>query len=117
MSFALQINIERDTATPLLQRLAFIALGEGVGGYDDSLGNAYPPFAFNSGMWTFDVGYDEAVDLGVLEEGAAVPDMAEVEDFGAGISAGVAKLAGWLTDAVLTALGVGYSVLDGVLSQ
>ena len=30
MSFALQINIERDTATPLLQRLAFIALGEKV---------------------------------------------------------------------------------------
>ena len=28
MSLALQINIERDTATPLLQRLAFIALGE-----------------------------------------------------------------------------------------
>ena len=93
------------------------ALGEGAGGYDDTLGNAYPPFAFNSGMWTFDVGYDEAVELGVLEEGAAVPDMAEAEDFGAGISAGVAKLAGWLTDAVLTALGVGYSVRDGVLSQ
>ena len=30
MSFALQINIERDTATPLLQRLAFIALGKNV---------------------------------------------------------------------------------------
>lgn len=26
------------------------ALGEGAGGYDDALGDPYPPFAFNSGM-------------------------------------------------------------------
>jgi hypothetical protein len=68
-------------------------------------------------MWTFDVGYSEAVELGVLEEGEEAPAVADAEDFGAGISAGVSKLAGWLTDMVLTALGVGYSVTDGVLSQ
>src|SRR6266704_2618600 len=26
-------------------------IGDGEGGYDDTLGNPYPPFAFNSGMW------------------------------------------------------------------
>lgn len=45
------------------------ALGDGAGGYMDTLGNPYPPFAFNSGMWTEEVSRDEAVDLGLLEEG------------------------------------------------
>jgi hypothetical protein len=44
------------------------ALGDGAGGYEDTLGNPYPPFAFNSGMWTEDVSRDEAVELGLIGE-------------------------------------------------
>jgi hypothetical protein len=45
------------------------ALGDGAGGYLDTLGNPYPPFAFNSGMWTDDVSRDDAVELGLIGEG------------------------------------------------
>ena len=47
-------------------------LGDGAGGYMDTLGNPYPPFAFNSGMWTEDVSRKEATELGLIEEGEAV---------------------------------------------
>jgi len=43
------------------------ALGDGEGGYTDTLGNPYPPFAFNSGMWTRNVSYNEARDLGLVD--------------------------------------------------
>ncbi len=52
-------------------------LGDGAGGYDDGLGNPYPPFAFNSGMWTEDVSRDDAEELGLLEPG----EKAEAADF------------------------------------
>ncbi len=42
------------------------ALGDGAGGYDDTLGNPFPPFAFNSGFMTFDVSRKEAVNLGLI---------------------------------------------------
>ena len=42
------------------------ALGDGAGGYDDTLGNPFPPFAFNSGFMTFDVSRKEAVALGLI---------------------------------------------------
>lgn len=45
------------------------ALGDGAGGYDDVLGNPFPPFAFNSGMWTDEVDREDATKLGLLEEG------------------------------------------------
>lgn len=45
------------------------ALGDGAGGYDDTLGNAWEPFAFNSGMGLDEVSADEAVELGLLGEG------------------------------------------------
>jgi hypothetical protein len=45
------------------------ALGDGAGGYDDTLGNPYPPFAFGSGMWTMEMDRDEAQELGLLSEG------------------------------------------------
>jgi hypothetical protein len=48
------------------------ALGDGAGGYQDTLGNPYPPFAFNSGMWTEDVDRATAEDVGVLAAGATV---------------------------------------------
>ena len=45
------------------------ALGDGAGGYLDTLGNPYPPFAFQSGMWTEEKDRAEAVELGLIGEG------------------------------------------------
>lgn len=42
------------------------ALGDGAGGYTDTLGNPFPPFAFNSGFMTFDVSRKEAVKLDLI---------------------------------------------------
>jgi len=45
------------------------SLGDGAGDYDDTLGNPYPPFAFNSGMWTRNVSRKDAEELGLIEPG------------------------------------------------
>ena len=46
------------------------ALGDGAGGFKDTLGNPYPPFAYGSGMdWT-DVDADEAKRLGLEPDGS-----------------------------------------------
>jgi hypothetical protein len=37
---------------------------------DDSLGNSFPPFAFNSGFGVYEVDYKEAVELGLLAKNA-----------------------------------------------
>lgn len=47
------------------------ALGDGAGGYDDTLGNPFAPFAFNSGFDTEGVSIKECVELGLLDEGEA----------------------------------------------
>jgi len=49
------------------------ALGEGAGGFHDTLGNPFPPFAFNSGMWTQDVDREEALQIGLIEPDQNVP--------------------------------------------
>ena len=41
-------------------------LGAGAGGYKDTLGNPYPPFAFNSGMDWESVDREEAEGLGLV---------------------------------------------------
>lgn len=51
-------------ASPIWQ-----ALGDGAGGYDDTLGNPFPPFAFNSGMDVDGVSRQDCIDLGLLREG------------------------------------------------
>lgn len=48
------------------------ALGDGAGGFEDTLGNPFPPFAFSSGMGVRDIGYTEAVKLGLLQPGGKV---------------------------------------------
>lgn len=48
------------------------ALGSGAGGYDDTLDNPFPPFAFNSGMWTEEVSRKECIAVGLIQEGDAV---------------------------------------------
>lgn len=44
------------------------AMGDGAGGYQDTLGNPFPPFAFNSGMWTEEISRESAQDLGLIGE-------------------------------------------------
>ena len=46
------------------------ALGDGVGGFRDTLGNPYPPFAFGSYMDWVDVDRETAERLGLLSSGA-----------------------------------------------
>jgi hypothetical protein len=41
-------------------------LGDGAGGYEDTLGNPFPPFSFNSGMDVNEVARTEAVELGLI---------------------------------------------------
>ena len=48
------------------------ALGDGAGGYEDTLGAPYPPFAFSSGMDVRDVDRDDAVGLGLIDRDAQV---------------------------------------------
>lgn len=48
------------------------ALGDGAGGYEDGLGNDFPPFAFNSGMDCDEVSYGQCVALGLLDDGDEV---------------------------------------------
>jgi hypothetical protein len=48
------------------------ALGEGAGGYSDCLGNPFPPFAVNSGMYTDDVSAKDTIALGLMKEGDTV---------------------------------------------
>lgn len=47
------------------------ALGDGAGGYRDTLGNPFPPFAFGSGLAWADVSRDEAIELGLVPSSAA----------------------------------------------
>lgn len=44
------------------------ALGNGEGGYTDTLGNPYPPFAYSSGMDWIGVDRDECIRLGLISE-------------------------------------------------
>ena len=41
-------------------------LGEGAGGFTDTLGNPYPPFAFNSGLDWLPVSREQCVKLGLI---------------------------------------------------
>ena len=50
-------------ASPIWQ-----ALGDGAGGYRDTLGNPYPPFAFSSGMAWRRVRRDRCIALGLTGE-------------------------------------------------
>ena len=47
------------------------ALGDGAGGFRDTLGNPYPPFAYSSGLAWADVDADECRELGLDPSGNA----------------------------------------------
>lgn len=54
----------------------WVKLGEGAGGYEDTLGNAFPPYAFGSGWGLREVSRGEALTVGVMQpedEAAKMP--------------------------------------------
>jgi len=55
-------------ASPIWQ-----ALGDGEGGFRDTLGNPYPPFAFGSGLAWIGVMREECIELGLVSPGEKVP--------------------------------------------
>ena len=55
-------------ASPIWQ-----ALGNGEGGFRDTLGNPYPPFAFGSGLAWMEIDRDECIELGLISPGEKVP--------------------------------------------
>ena len=50
------------------------ALGAGAGGFTDTLGNPYPPFAYSSGLDWMEVSAEECKRLGLATGGAVKPD-------------------------------------------
>lgn len=66
------------------------ALGDGAGGFRDTLGNPYPPFAFGSGLDWEDVPRAEALRLG-LEPDGQIPRQANLAPSDVEIAEAVAK--------------------------
>jgi hypothetical protein len=80
----------------------------------DSLGNPYPPFAFNSGMWFKEVARPECYKLGLLQptqkqNPPAVPSLRE------GIEANVEGLDLDLQGSLLESLGAAYGLVQGIM--
>ena len=54
------------------------ALGDGAGGFRDTLGNPYPPFAYSSGLDWMEVSAEECARLGLSTASAAAPESASL---------------------------------------
>ena len=70
--FAAQASGDPDAARVLETTGRMIALKssgiwQALGDFEDGLGNPYPPFAFNSGMWVRDVPRKTAESLGLID--------------------------------------------------
>ena len=69
------------------------ALGAGAGGYTDTLGNPYPPFAYGSGLDWQEVGRDECIALGLIseDEDIAAPGSQSLSPGGKDIQEAIAR--------------------------
>ena len=66
----------------------WLALGDGAGGYSDTLGNPFPPFAYNSGYDVDEITREDAVALGLMSEDDEVqPAKTDFEDLIGAITA------------------------------
>ncbi|HEY0966932.1 MAG TPA: hypothetical protein VGE76_16315 [Opitutaceae bacterium] len=81
--------------------------------FDDSLGNDYPPFAFNSGMDVRDIGREEAEELGLIDPGTEL--FPQPLDLNAELKASPEVRDGWLRQAVEDT-GLGRFDADGVFN-
>ena len=82
--------------------------------WDDSLGNDFPPYAFQSGMWTRPVSREDAENYGLLEKGEKV-EAATIPDFNATLKQSFDVKNAALQKAVLDQLGEFVKFEDGVL--
>ncbi len=78
------------------------AIGDGAGGYADTLGNAYPPFAFGSGLGWLEGSAAEAREAGLGESG---PSKVELDPGEKEISAALERLGPGFRQGLLQALG------------
>lgn len=82
--------------------------------FPDSLGNPYPPFAFNSGMWVKDVSRTDAVELGVIDENTQVAP--QDRGFNDDLQFPLAIRSAALQQALMESLGDSYQLKDGILT-
>lgn len=68
------------------------ALGDGAGGYEDTLGNPFPPFAFGSGMGWRGVKRDEAQRRGLIDRERAAATPLQLSPRANEINAAIARL-------------------------
>ena len=78
-----------------------------------AFGLPYAPFDFNSGMDLMDVDRDEAIDLGVIDEGDSVDP--QERDLNDDMSAGIDALDSALSGALLQSVGDAFGIKDGLL--
>ncbi len=93
---AARVFEETDRMIALKDSGVWQALGDGAGDYDDTLGNPFAPFAFNSGMETDEIPRKECIELGLLDddEEPEMPDL-DLGDLIGGLMAHSANNAAW----------------------
>ncbi len=91
------------------------ALGDGAGGFDDTLGTPYPPFAFGSGMGVEDVDRDTAMSLGLIDRDSQVTP--QDRGFNAALQSSPSVRQSDLREALLSDLGDEYEFDGNVLRQ
>lgn len=74
------IEVYRSTGRMVARKDSGIwqALGDGAGGFADTLQNPYPPFAFGSGLGWDQLDRSESIRLGAIDDGE-VPDPTDAE--------------------------------------
>jgi hypothetical protein len=85
------------------------AIGAGAGDHRDTLGNPYPPFAFNSGMDWESVSRDECEALGLSPDGQKKPKRASLDNTPEDIKRAKKQLGpGYAEDLAAWAKGEGF---------
>ena len=62
------VSIKDDRMIALRTSPIWKALGNGTGGFNDTWGLSYPPFAIGSGMDWDDIDRDECIELGIIKK-------------------------------------------------
>ena len=89
------------------------ALGDGAGGFEDTLGNPWAPFAFNSTMVLVECDREDCIALGIMDENTRVPS-AEEQGLNEGLLADASRFPTALLDALRD--NPDLQVRDGVLT-
>lgn len=83
--------------------------------FDDSLGNPYPPFAFNSGMWVKDVSRKDAIRFEIIDRDTQVTP--QDRGFNDDLKYSADQLSAALQQALEESIGDLFEMKDGVLSR